>query len=351
MEHVAIDLGGRESQICVRSAAGAIVLETRCKTRELPNFLKTREPSRVVVETCAESFMVADAALELGHEIRVVPATLVPALGVGSRKTKNDKRDCRILSEASCRIDLPSVHIPSAQSRDRKTMMSMHDVLVASRTAMVNAVRGWMRGQAVRCSSGAVETFPTRVREALEGEVLPSHIERVLGAIDALTTQIRETVREIERVAKSDAACRLLMSMPGVGPITSVAFASTLDQVARFPDAHKVESYLGLVPGENSSSDRQQRLSITKAGCSRMRWLLVQAAWSARRTAPADPMVVWSLEVEKRRGKRMALIALARKMAGILFAMWRDTEVYDPTVGAKVTAAPEAKIEAVVAVS
>jgi len=231
MEHVAIDLGGRESQICVRSAAGAIVLETRCKTRELPNFLKTREPSRVVVETCAESFMVADAALELGHEIRVVPATLVPALGVGSRKTKNDKRDCRILSEASCRIDLPSVHIPSAQSRDRKTMMSMHDVLVASRTAMVNAVRGWMRGQAVRCSSGAVETFPTRVREALEGEVLPSHIERVLGAIDALTTQIRETVREIERVAKSDAACRLLMSMPGVGPITSVAFASTLDQL------------------------------------------------------------------------------------------------------------------------
>jgi len=123
MEHVAIDLAGRESQICVRSADGAIVHETRCQTRDLPKFLKTREPSRVVVETCAESFMVADAALASGHEVRVVPATLVPALGVGSRKTKNDRRDCQLLSEASCRIDLPSVHIPSAQSRDRKTML------------------------------------------------------------------------------------------------------------------------------------------------------------------------------------------------------------------------------------
>lgn len=339
MEHVAIDLGGRESQICVRSADGAIVHETRCQTRDLPKFLKTREPSRVVVETCAESFMVADAALALGHEVRVVPATLVPALGVGSRKTKNDRRDCRLLSEASCRIDLPSVHIPSAQSRDRKTMLSMHNVLVTSRTAMVNAVRGWMRGQAARCKAGAVETFPKRVREALEGEVVPSHVERVLEAVESLTMQIRGADRELERIAKGDATCRLLASMPGVGPMTSIAFASTLDEVGRFPDAHKLESYLGLVPGERSSSDRQQRLSITKAGSSRMRWLLVQAAWSARRTAPGDPMVAWSLEVEKRRGKRMSLIALARKMAGILFAMWRDTEAYDPKLGANVAAA------------
>ena len=339
MEHVAIDLGGRESQICVRSADGAIVHETRCNTRDLPKFLKDRPKSRVVVETCAESFMVADAAVSLGHEVRVVPATLVPSLGVGSRKTKSDKRDCRLLSEASCRIDLPSVHIPSVQSRERKTTLSMHDVLVGSRTSMVNAVRGWLRGQAVRCKAGAVETFPQRVREALEGEVVPSYIERVLQTIDALTMQVREADRELERAAKSDATCRLLMTMPGVGPITSVAFAATVDEIGRFPDAHKVESYLGLVPGENSSSDRKQRLSITKAGCSRMRWLLVQAAWSARRSAAGDPMVMWSLAVEKRRGKRMALIALARKMAGILFAMWRDEETYDPKVGATVEAA------------
>jgi transposase len=165
--------------------------------------------------------------------------------------------------------------------------------------------------------------------------VPPPHIERVLATIDALTAQVRDAERELERTAKSDATCRRLMSMPGVGPMTSLAFVASLDTIARFPDAHKVESYLGLVPGERSSSDRQQRLSITKAGSTRTRWLLVQAAWSARRNAPEHPMVKWSLEVEKRRGKRMAIVALARKMAGILFAMWRDSTNYDPNAGAK----------------
>lgn len=335
MEHVAIDLGGRESQICVRSSDGVILKETRCRTRDLANFLRLRPPSRVVVETCAESFHVADAALALGHEVRVVPATLVPALGVGSRKTKNDKRDSRILSEVSCRIDLPSVHIPSTQSRDRKTRLSMHDVLVGSRTMMVNAVRGWLRTQVLRLPAGATETFPKRVRTLLEETTIPSAIDRVLATLDELNKQIAEDERELAREAKNDPTCRLLMTMPGVGPMTSLAFASTIDKVERFPDAHKLEAYLGLVPGEKSSSDHQQRLSITKAGPPRMRWLLIQAAWSARRVAKSSPMVTWSAEVEKRRGKRMAVVALARKMAGVLFAMWRDGTLFDREQGGK----------------
>jgi transposase len=337
MDHVAIDLGGRESQVCVRSSDGAILRELRIGTLKLPAFLAGLAKSRVVLEACAESFAVADAARLSCHEVRVVPSTLVPMLGVGARKTKTDQRDARVLSEASCRLDLPSVHIPAPESRDRKTMLSMHDVLVASRTAMINAVRGWMRTQLVRCKSGAAETFTVRMREALKGQVIEAYIERVLAALDALSAQIRESERELARHAKEDARCRRLMTMPGVGPMTALGFVSTLDNVVRFEDAHKVEAYLGLTPGEHSSSDRQQRLSITKAGPTRMRWLLVQAAWAARRAAPADPMVKWSFQVEQRRGKRMALVALARKMAGVLFAMWRDEKPYDPMKGAKPT--------------
>jgi hypothetical protein len=86
----------------------------------------------VVVETCAEAFCVADAARQLGHETRVVPATLVKTLGVGARRLKTDQRDARALSEVSCRIDLPSVHIPTTESRDRKTMCGMREALVPS---------------------------------------------------------------------------------------------------------------------------------------------------------------------------------------------------------------------------
>ena len=85
MEHVAIDLGGMESQICIRAANGEIIRECRWKTRSLKRFLETQATSRVIVETCTEAFGVADLALSFGHEVRVVPATLVRSLGVGSR--------------------------------------------------------------------------------------------------------------------------------------------------------------------------------------------------------------------------------------------------------------------------
>jgi transposase len=130
MEHLAIDLGGRESQICVRSSTGEIVEERRLPTRGLGGYLGTRPRSRVVLETCSEAFAVADAALAVGHEVRVVPGSLVRSLGVGARRLKTDRRDARTLSEVSCRIDLPSVHVPSRASRDRKTMCGMREALV-----------------------------------------------------------------------------------------------------------------------------------------------------------------------------------------------------------------------------
>jgi hypothetical protein len=92
MEHLAIDLGGKESQICVRSSDGQIVEERRCRTATLPAYLATRPPSRVVVETCSEPFGIADAALTIGHEVRVVPGTLVRSLGVARESAECPRR-------------------------------------------------------------------------------------------------------------------------------------------------------------------------------------------------------------------------------------------------------------------
>jgi transposase len=332
MEHVAIDLGGRESQICVRAQDGTVLEERRCLTRHLATYLERKQPSRVVVETCAEAFAVADDALNLGHEVRVVPATLVRSLGVGARRTKTDKRDAQILSEVSCRIDLPSVHIPSPVSRERKTMCGMREALVSARTQLVNTVRGWLRARAARPRTGAVETFAERVRALLPQ--MPAYVERQLQMIDELSEQIGAADKELATMAKQDAICLRLMTVPGVGPVTALRFVAALDEIGRFPDAHKVEAYLGLVPGEYSSSDRQQRTSITKAGSPALRRTLVQAAWAARRCRKTQPMIAWATEVEKRRGKRVAIIALARKIAGILYALWRDGTTYDLCRGA-----------------
>ncbi len=332
MKHIAIDLGGMESQVCVRDPDGSLQLEGKRRTRDLDLFLNGREKSRVIVETSAEAFKVADAALAAGHEVRVVPATLVRVLGVGSRRTKTDARDAQILSEVSCRIDLPSVHIPTQVARERRSLCTLRETLVSARTQLVNSVRGYLRTQLVRVPTGKTETFPRRIRQMLERrpEGCPLMVERLLVSLDTLNVQIALADQELEQIAEADPICRLLMTTPGVGPVTAVRFVAALDRIDRFESAHKVEAYLGLTPGENSSSMRERRIGITKAGPPQVRWTLTQAAWCLWRTRPQDRNVLWAKEIEKRRGRRIAIVALTRKLAGILFAMWRDRSNYDP---------------------
>ena len=164
----------------MRRSDGQIVEERRCRTAALPAYLATRPRSRVVVETCSEAFGIADAALAIGHEIRVVPGTLVRSLGVGARRLKTDRRDAQVLSEVSCRIDLPSVHVPSRQARERKTMCGMREALVGARTKLVNTVRGWLRAEARRPRSGELTTFAARVRALYAETTLPTYVERQL---------------------------------------------------------------------------------------------------------------------------------------------------------------------------
>lgn len=330
MEHVGIDLGGRESQVCVRTADGRIVEETRVPTVSLERYLANRPVSRVIMETCSEAFAVADAARRLGHQPRVVPATLVRTLGVGARGIKTDVRDARVQSEVSCRIDLPSVHIPSMAARELKAMLNMRDALVAVRTQLINTVRGYLRGHLVRIRC-TPETMPKRFRARLLQEPigLAACVERQLLAVETINEQIKAADRELLALVESDVHCRLLMTAPGVGPVTAARYVSTIDEPGRFESAKAVHSYLGMTPGERSSSDRQRRTGLTKAGPKALRNCLVQASWTIWRTRPKEPMREWAAQIAERRGKNVAVCAMARKLAGVLWAMWRDGRAYE----------------------
>jgi transposase len=332
VKHVAIDLGGRESQICIRDGSGAIVEERRYQTRLLPRLMKGWEPSRVIVETSAEAFAIADAALALGHDVRVVPATLVKTLGVGDRGVKTDRKDARKLSEVSCRIDLPSVHVPSELSRRLKSVCGNREELIECRTKLINNARGWLRTQLWRVRTGATSSFPTRVREhaTTTSQSVPEFLERTLVLIESITMQIRIADNELEEIAKNHPVCQRLMTAPGVGPVTSIRFLAAIDDVTRFPNAHALQSYIGLTPGEHSSSDSERRTGITKAGPTKLRRTLVQAAWCCMRSRSEDPMIAWARELATRKHKFIAVVALARRLAGVLFALWRDATTYRP---------------------
>lgn len=336
MNHVAVDLGSRQSQFCNRAPSGQVLQEGRLSNRSLERFFRGVEKSRVVLETSAEAFAVADLALAAGHEVRVVPATLAPSLGVGQRGVKTDKRDAQNLSLASCRMEeLPQVHVPSMHARELRAQLTSRARLVQVRTQLINCVRGWARTELLEITKASRENFPEKARAAAVERPagLPQHIERLLKTMATVNEALKEANEELEALTKRDEVCARLRSTPGVGPVTSASFRAAIDEVKRFKSAHAVEAYLGLTPGEKSSGETRRRTGITGAGAARVRAALVQAAWCAWRTRPDDPMVKWAKQLATRRPKQVAIVALARKMSGVLFAEWRDESTYDPAHG------------------
>ncbi|MGH7547616.1 MAG: IS110 family transposase [Gemmatimonadales bacterium] len=150
----------------------------------------------------------------------------------------------------------------------------------------------------------------------------------VLGPLNETIAAADERVAALEQ---TDPIVALLMTAPGIGAVTASALVATIDDITRFGSAHQCEAYLGLVPGERSSGEQRRVGPITKAGNSRVRWLLVEATWRILRSRSPETAAlrVWTLTIAQRRGKRIAIVALARRLAGILYAMWRDGVPYD----------------------
>jgi len=152
---------------------------------------------------------------------------------------------------------------------------------------------------------------------------LAARITPVLELLKPLNVQIDKLDAQVAIRARNDEGTARLMTAPGVGPVTAVAFVATVDRITRFRNAHQLESYLGLVPREWSSSETQRKGSMTKAGNTRMRWLLVEAAWCVLRRKKKPETVLlrdWADRIARRRGSHVAAVALARRLAGVLYA-------------------------------
>jgi transposase len=176
-------------------------------------------------------------------------------------------------------------------------------------------------------------SYSTRVhrRYTLPGHLL-SVVAPLLAVMGHLNQQLAYSDATIEHLAAQDPRVPRLRSVPSIGPVTAAAFLAAIDDVGRFHHAHQLEASLGLVPREYSSGETQRRGPITKAGHSRPRWLLIQAALSILRRRPpaAEALWTWALRIAARRGKHVAVVALARRLAGILYALLRDDTVYAP---------------------
>lgn len=161
-------------------------------------------------------------------------------------------------------------------------------MLVGTRTKLINNVRGWMRTQLWKLRKGTTATFADRVRghAASVSELLPEHVERQLRMLSVVVDEVKAADKQLKKLAGEHPVCRRLMTVPGVGPLTALRFVAAIDEPHRFATAYRVQSYLGLTPGEHSSSERERRTGITKAGAMDLRCTLIQAAWAAMGSSP-----------------------------------------------------------------
>lgn len=221
-------------------------------------------------------------------------------------------------------------HRVSVEQRHVRSELAVRDSLVRTRTRYVALIKAAVRREGLRLSQGDPERTVSKL-EAIElREEVLQEIRPILDLLSPLNREIDAADEKIEGLGKGNPVVRRLMTAPGVGPVTALAFVAALDEVTRFPTAHQVESYLGLVPSEYSSGERQHRGRITKRGSSRVRWLLVEAGWRIMRSRRSEcaALRAWAVQIAARRGKRIAVVALARRLSGILYAMWRDGTEY-----------------------
>jgi len=334
MEHVAIDLGRPNSVTCELGAEGKKVRRRfRLDRPNLTRLFSGRPACRVLIESSTESEWVARHLEGLGHEVVVSDPNYAAMYGERNRRVKTDGRDADALFEANRLGVFRRAHRRSDPQRRVIAQQGVRGALVRTRTRWINVVRALLRREGHHVPSGSPESFADRVGDLDLPRELRDIIAPLLALMDPLNEQIKQLDRKTESLGKEDSRVRLLQTAPMIGAHTSTAFVALIDDVTRFPKAHKVESYLGLVPSEWSSSERRIKEGITKRGDSRVRWLLVEAGWSILNHPRPDTLELrsWALRLAARRGKKVAVVALARRLGGILYAMLRDNKPYDPT--------------------
>lgn len=334
MTSVGMDLGKKQSDVCVLDEHDGVVARFQVRTRRdaLTKRFANTPACRVAIESCRDTGWVFDHLSSLGHEVVVVDTTRARALGIGHGRRKTDRRDAEALARAVARGVVPRAHVLSAEGRQLRDVLHARDQLVRVRGRLVTMLRGQFQGRGLVTPRCAAAAFATRLRlSGLPGVEAPE-VQALLAVLRSVTTQIEQLERHLAALAARHEAVTRLSTVPGVKLIVALTVIAALDDATRFQHAHQVQAYLGLVPSEYSTGGKRRTGGITRCGNSMARRMLVQAARSLLRTrrAQQDPLVMWAREVAARRGQKRAVVGVARRLAGILWAMWVDGTCYDP---------------------
>jgi transposase len=340
MRKVGLDLGARHIALCEVAEGVVVRRATVRRLQELEPILGSQTAgAQVAFEACREGWHVHDVLTGWGKEPVMLDTTRVRQIGVGQHGRKNDALDAEAIAMALDAGRVPMAHVLSPERRVLRAKLSVRSELVEMRARQVTLLRGLARAEGILVSSSSTDGFLQKLQQASLSPATRTLMAPLVATLTVAQEQLAAMDKEIARVAKGDPIIRLCATAPGVALIVAATFVSVIDEAKRFRNAHAVSAYLGLVPGENTTGGKRRLGSITKHGNMHARSMLVQSAWQILRAGDADdPLRRWADALAKTRGKKIAAVALARRLAGVLWAMWRDGTVYDPGMQARESA-------------
>ena len=334
---IGLDLAKNVFQVHGADASGAVLFRKKLRRQQVLTFFAGQKPCTVAMEACGSSHHWAREIGRFGHAVRLIPPAYVKPF---VKRQKNDAADAEAICEAAQRPTMRFVAPKSEQTQAAALVFRARDLLVGQRTQIINALRGHLSEFGIVAPKG-----PARVPQlvqAVEDPVEPIPelarpiLRMLIETLRGLDEQIARLDSEIAERAKDDETARRLTTIPGVGPVTAVALAALAPPAETFKRGRDFAAWVGLTPLQQSTGGKQKLGATSKMGERTLRRLLIIGAsavvrWVARNGAPAGS---WIARMVVRKPPMLVRVALANKMARIVWALMARGGVYQAPAAA-----------------
>lgn len=344
---VAIDLAKSVFEIAIADVNGKIVERKRLSRQQLQRFFDNRAVGRVVMEACGSAHYWGRWFAARSIEVSLLPPHYVRAY---VRRNKTDRADATALLEAARASDIVPVQVKSVEQQALQGLHRVRSAWRATLTARINTLRGLCREFGINAPVGSKRGL-AELGKQIEDEtsavphLLRTTLRRALTEIRSIEESLILVEAELAQIAQCSPVCQRLQKIPGIGLIASTAVVGSIGDIHSFRSSRHFAGWIGLTPKEHSSGNVRRLGSISKRGDSYLRMLLVHGAravlYSAdaavRAGRPLDALRDWALKVRARTGHNKAAVAVANKLARVVWASWyrqHDFEFRAPVVAA-----------------
>jgi transposase len=328
---IGLDIAKNVFQLHAADATGVPLVRRKLNRDEVAAYFRTLKPCLVGIEACAGAHYWGRVLSAMGHEVRLIPVQYVkPYVKIH----KSDAKDAEAICDAVRRANMRFVPIKSEAQQSALVLHRARSLLVRQKTMLINALRGHLAEFGIvkptgRAGRREILALPRRLRSKLSKDARTA-LRLLVAQLRAVTANIECCETMIARWHAANEDSRRLATVPGIGPMTASAIVASIGDWRRFRSGRQFAAWIGLVPRQHSTGGIAKLLGITRAGDRHLRKLLFMGAGSALRASrePHSGILRWAADLRKRKPYRVAIVALAAKLARIAWALLAKQDVY-----------------------